>query len=535
MDLRLAASRSGLPACRAGEAWLHSPVDPAREAERFASAALGGGRPPLVVILGPCLDYLGAAVRTLLPRATIVSIQHSDFFKGREVAAADRSWYPDSGSKLEAFLDSALDEDSISGLAVMSWPPAAAAFPEESRAAAAALRSSLDRLASSSATVKAFGRRWIANACRGFLLAESAARLREDNRPVVVAAAGPTLAASLTELAPMRGSFMLAAVSSALAACEAAGLEPDLAVATDGGNWSRLHLYPISSRRLPIAAPLGALPSASLSRGTSFLFIDQGGFAETELLKSIGCPASSILALPPHGTVSGTAVFLASRITTGPIIAAGLDLASLGDIDHARPHGFDGVSSSGSRRLRPEEGARWSRAVEAAPIALPAAPWRTSRSLSAYASGLDASMHNLRGRLFRLNPSPVPLPAFEDIDAARARELIGCGASASPAATGGDVAADGAAPLPSRALREPALKSALRDWRSLAGRASEGLASGQLVSEGRVAELLRSIDIVDYAAARRAIMSGGDPSAAAAELGRRAEAFLRGLEETLVP
>jgi hypothetical protein len=328
----------------------------------------------------------------------------------------------------------------------------------------------------------------------------------------------------------MRASFVLIAVSSALAACRAEGLEPDLVVATDGGNWSRQHLYPLSSRRAPVAAPLTALPSASLSRGTAFLFVDQGGFAESELLPGLGAPRDSILSLPPHGTVSGTAILLASRLCGGPILAAGLDLASRGDLDHARPHGFDHVSAGSSRRLGPEEGSRWSRAVESAPDPLPAAPWRSSRSLSAYASGLDVSMRRLAGRLFRLNPSPVPLPAFEPIDASGLRAILG---GVSTTTRRGTPFSASVHPLPHRASRETSLRTALDGWRELAASASDALASGALIDDARVAELLRSIDIVDYAAARRAISARGDPAPTARELARRAELFLSGLKERL--
>jgi hypothetical protein len=531
MELSLIASRAGPPACRAGDAWLHSRFDPSREAQRFAAASLGGGRPPAVVILGPCLDYLGEAVRRMLPGTTIVSIQHSPFFRGKEVFEADFRWYPDSPDSLDAFLDAALDEDSISGVAALSWPPSEIAFPDEARAAALALRASLDRLASSSATVKVFGRRWIANACRGFLLVESAIVPKASEAPVVVAAAGPTLPLSLRQIEPMRGSFVLVSVSSALAACRAAGLEPDVVVATDGGNWSRLHLYPLSGRPAPLASPLTALPSSSLSRETPFLLIDQGGFAESELLAGLDVPAESIVRLPPHGTVSGTAIHLASRLSPGPIIAAGLDLACMGDMDHARPHGFDFLSSQASDRLAPEERARWSRSRDSAPDPLPRSSWRTSRSLAAYASALDLSMSGLSGRLFRLNPSPASLPAFEDLDASRLGDLFG-------RRSGGALAGQGffskASSRPrSRSEREAFLRRSLASWRSLARGACETLASGQSPLDGRVRELLRSIDIVDYAAARRAASSAGDPVPAALELGRRAELFLSGLMEEL--
>jgi hypothetical protein len=532
MELSLIASRAGPPACRAGDAWLHSRFDPSREAERFAAASLGAGRPPAVVILGPCLDYLGEAVRRMLPGTTIVSIQHSPFFRGKEVFEADFRWYPDSPESLDAFLDAALDEDSISGVAALSWPPSDIAFPDEARAASLALRASLDRLASSSATVKVFGRRWIANACRGFLLVESAIVPKASEAPVVVAAAGPTLPRSLREIEPMRGSFVLIAVSSALAACRAAGLEPDLVVATDGGNWSRLHLYPLSGSPSPLASPLTALPSSSLSRKAPFLLIDQGGFAESELLPGLGVPAGSIARLPPHGTVSGTAIHLASRLSSGPIVAAGLDLACMGDLDHARPHGFDFLSSLASHRLAPEERSRWSRSRDSAPDPLPSPSWRTSRSLAAYAAALDLSMSALRGRLFRLNPSPAPLPAFEDADASSIVDIFG-GRSGRAAARDGLFAKASSRPG-SRSDREAALRRSLASWRSLALAACETLASGRHVRDGRVRELLRSIDIVDYAATRRAASSSGDPGPAALELGKRAELFLSGLMEELV-
>lgn len=521
MDLSLSSSRSGSPTCAAGELWLHSRYDPEREALRFAQTELASAKPSHVVLLGPCLDYLSGAVRSLLPGARIVVVQHTPFFAQSSGERADAVWHPGLGTSLEAFLDAALDENAISGVAVLEWEPATQAFPQEARAAREALRESLERLASSTATVKASGRRWIANACTAFLLVERCCLPEPSSLPVVVAAAGPSLRPSLEILRGLEGRFLLLAVSSALAACRSAGMEPDLVVSTDGGYWSRLHLYPLAGKALPLASPLTALPSSSICRRTALLLLDQGSFAEAELLSDLG----RAVKVPPHGTVSGTAIQLAARLSAGPIVTLGLDLASLGDRDHASPHGFEPLLEKAVSRIAPMEGSLWSRSLDTSP--LPQAPWRSSRSHSTYAGALSLDSAALGGRLFRIGASPVVLRGFEDIEAVELRGLLSGGRS------GGLELKELA--LPARDERESRLRGRIEAWRSLAADAAAGLCQGKLPESALVEELLRSIDIVDYAAARRATLAGGDARGAAAALAEGCERFLSALQRRFAP
>jgi hypothetical protein len=529
MKLSLQASRSGAPTCSADGTWLHSPYDPAREALRFAETEIGSSRPSHLLVLGPCLDYLSDALRSILPGARVIAVQYSPFFEGRTVAASDASWNPSSGMGLGAFLDAVLDEDAISGVSVLEWEPAARAFPEEALFARQAVRSSLDRLTSSAATVKASGKRWIANACASFLLVEGIEEAHRSSLPILIAAAGPSLNGSLATLSRIQGRFVTIAVSSALVACRCAGIEPDLVVSTDGGYWSRLHLYPLAGGGMPFAAPLTALPSASLYRRRKILLLDQGSFVESELLPPLG-PS---LRVPPHGTVSGTALMLAARLTEGPIVVAGLDLASYGDADHARPHGFDAFIAQAVSRIAPLEGNLWSRSSEAAPQSLPERPWRTSRALMAYASALAIDASSLSGRLFRMGPAPFSLPGFAEIDG-RGLEALASASSIASAEPAKGVPLSEAIPPP-LPLREAMLAARLSSWRALAAEASAAMGQGALPGSSLVAELLRSIDIVDYAAARRAILAPGDPRPAAIELSRRCDLFLSALERRFFP
>jgi len=495
-------SRSGSPTCRLGSLYLHSAYDPAIEAERFVSKAIEPERRPSLFILGgPCLGYLSSAVRKLHPGASIVSLQYSAVFEGREVAEADASFYFGSrGPSLASFLGRTLGEDSVSGVAYLDWPPAAQAFPAEAAEAEAAVRSALDRFASEAATVKAFGKRWIANSCRSFLLAERLVGLRPTMAPIVVAASGPSLGRALEELAPFRSRFLLFAVSSALAACRARGFEPDLVVATDGGPWSRHHLYPLAERRIPLAAPLSGLPSASLFRDLPLLLLNQGFFPENELTAALAASIS----LGGEATVSGTSLRLASLATEGPIVAAGLDLASFDIVSHASPNGFDALIRSGEGRQRPVETAIFARERPAAPDLLACGPWRSSRTLALYASSLASEASGNRGRLFRLCPSPLALKGFQPLAKGEIGALFQIGI-ARPEPLFDPL------PLIGEEARRGLLAQALEGWREEALRASVALASGELPASGKARELFRSIDLPDWAAARRAVLKGESP------------------------
>ncbi|MGO8694239.1 MAG: 6-hydroxymethylpterin diphosphokinase MptE-like protein [Rectinemataceae bacterium] len=522
MDLALASSRGGSPVCRADGLYLHSPYAPEREAERFIESRIGGRSPTAIVLLAPCLDYLSPRLRARFPGAAIIALQPHPFFRGKEMGGHDAAWYPDSSIALANFLERSVDEDALAGLAVLEWPPGARAFPESVARFREALRSVLDRLAGSAATLRTFGRRWFANACRSYLLIERIAIPPFFAGPIVLAAAGPSLGSSLRALAPYRGGFTLIAVSSALTACRAAGTEPDLVIATDGGFWSRGHLYPLARRSCLLAAPLTALPSSQLWQELPIVLLDQQSFVESELLPLLG----ESLRLPSHGTVAGSALLLAARLSQGPIIAAGLDLAVRGEREHASPHAFDVLLSAGAGRLAPCSTASYARILDSAPHPTRSDEWRSSRSLESYADALGFDAHAFPGRLFRLDPSPVELSGFVPIGVSdlpgllsRVQERIG------PVATS-------AAPPIGR--RHAHLRRAFARWKRAAKEGAALLASGEIPRDPFLRELYRFFDLPDWAAAGRASIAGTDPAGAARVLGERTYGSLAEIERRLL-
>jgi len=538
MELVFQASRSGPPSCLAGPISLHSSYDPEREAERFLDGATAGRSPTCFILSGPCIDYLSPAIRKRFGEVLVVSIQHDGRFSDcpRIVsgnAGADAVWYPGCAMSREAFLEACLPEDALGGVTFLEWPAAARAYPAEAELTREAVKSVLDRLASSNATLKTYGRLWIRNACRNVLLAETVLAPPEaaiTSRPMVVAAAGPSLGEALEVLGPFRERFILLAVSSALAACRQAGFDPDLVVASDGGYWSRLHLYPLASRVTPLAMPLVAAPPPALDASLPRLVLVQGNFPEPELAPIAG----GGLLLPGHGTVSGTAIHLAARLSSGPLVVAGMDLASRDIVSHARPHGFDGVTRDVQSRLGPLEGLVRAREAPLAPLALPERPWRTSRSLSIYAAALseEALLPPFAGRLWRLAPSPVALAGYAPLEASRGalEAFFAARPGQGTGTTGLPLRELAAPPLPER---KEALLGRIEGWMLLASEAAASLAAGALPRSERAAEFLKAVDLPWWAAACRAVLAGKDPGPAARELEAGALAFADGLRERL--
>jgi hypothetical protein len=532
MELVLEPSRRGPPFCRLGAAHLHSPYDPVLEAERFLAASLGSRRPSHFVLLGPCLDYLSPLIKSRFPDSTIISLDFDEAFRGRGSGRADHSWYPESRLGIAAFLEALLDEDCAAGLAVLEWGPATQAFPAAAQAAREALRSALDRLSSSTASLRGWGRRWIANACRNFLFIEKPTSIEVGGAPIVVAAAGPSLAEALEELRPWRSQFLLFCVSSALAACANRGMRPDLVIATDAGGWSRFHLYPLVGEGTALASPLVALPTIGLSSGRPWVVLRQDNFPEPALAGLLG----GGLPLPSHGTVSGTALRLAALVGGGPILVAGLDLACFDILSHARPHGFDPLHEDGMARLDPLETLLFGRELAAHPDPLETTPWRSSRSLALYTEAISrlgagralqpspTEDRPDRG-FFRLRPSPVDLEGFVPLTAGELPDFF----AGRGAATIGFPALES----PPLADRPALLRAALEGWRREAREACGLCARGVLPSSAQVKEMLRAVDLADWAAVLRALAGRLDAGPSALALERSTLDFFDDLERRL--
>ena len=401
-------ARSGEPTASAGSIRIHSAYNPDREAEKFLTSRLKDiPYHSVIVISGAGLGYIDRILQKLRPEARIIAIHLETILYEGRVDSTEHSnsvvrWHPGSNRDIESFLYEVLDETSISGLKVLEWQASQRVSKESSLAVSRALASVIRRYTGNISTTAAFGRLWIRNSFRNYLDTEYVASSSGTGKAVVLAASGPSLERSLRLIGRFRSRFQLWALPSSLPALLSSNLKPDLIIATDPGYWARLHgrFYP---EAVPIAMPLSAAPRP-VSAGAPLL-LPHGIPGEAFLLQSEKWPT---LPVPATGTVAATAVEVWKRLSSGPLILAGLDLCWDDLRSHARPHAFDGWLTSRTLRYNPLYNVAWGRAVKQAPIRVGSA--RTGFALQTYLDWFADTPR--KNQIFRLCPPGSASPGI---------------------------------------------------------------------------------------------------------------------------
>jgi hypothetical protein len=498
--LEIKPARSGQLTARIGGAYLHSPYDPEAEARRFAEGSLSGGCPATVLLLGAELGHAARAIVRLCPGARLLPV----YYNAELAAHGPPGWSPASRETLLQHLRRSLAD--AEGLAVLEWPASARLFPEASREARRQTAQLLRELRGGLATTAAVGRRWLRNSLDNFLgidrvLSPEAPPLE---RPILIAASGPSLQAALPVLARLRERIALWALPSAAECLQAHGLVPDLVVLTDPGWYALAHLFPLRCAGAALAMPLSAAPGAwNLSGGV--LLLAQEALYEQALLAAAAYPAPLV---PPQGTVAATAMELALRRTPREVIFAGLDLCFRDVLGHSRPNLFERALESGSGRLQPLYHRRFAWALDLAPRRL-AAGARTGLALETYAGWFASRPPD--PRLYRLQPSEVPLPGFRPLALSELGRLLTVQASpmSIPPSQKG---------YPDRSQRLRLLRGLLGDWRRRVRRLASGIAASRdpsgLAEDPLATSLAGHFDAARLAEGRRVLRTRGPEAAA---------------------
>jgi hypothetical protein len=191
-------------------------------------------------------------------------------------------------------------------------------------------------------TLVRLGRRFIRNALRNLALLDRSRPLSFGSRPVLVTGAGPSLDTALEGLrhrglfeGDRRGCFALVCVDTCLSVLRERHMVPDLTVILESQFWNQRDFIGLRNSRFPAALDLSAYPStAEILGGPAFFF-----FTPWTTLRIFGrLRAADLLppVLPPLGSVGLTAVELARRLSSGPVITAGIDFSFTPDHTHAR-------------------------------------------------------------------------------------------------------------------------------------------------------------------------------------------------------
>ncbi|MFP3043112.1 DUF115 domain-containing protein [Treponema primitia] len=355
---RLVSTGSGFPTVHVGDLTLHSRYNPPLEAEKYINSLNFREGVRFFILLEPGLGYTTQALRKKFPHTVILNIHVSDFFLRPEISSdsvADGVWSPGSGETLLHFLENHLPDTEAAAVAIVEWRPAQAAFGEVYLKIFAEIVEYIKRADANKRTMDNFGKRWFKNAFKNIRLLKKSLRYHPFFSPIVITGAGPSLEETIPILTEQKkySSIFILAVSSSVPALLSAGLQPDLILTTDGGNWALLHLYETlrsKQKKAPAfaAAITAALPSQFAE--LPWLPISDGSLWQNLMLHSRGLPFA---ALPQRGTVTATALDLAFKLSQGPVYITGIDLGHRDIKTHARPYSFDRLLMGRESRFNP--------------------------------------------------------------------------------------------------------------------------------------------------------------------------------------
>lgn len=390
---------------------LMSAYGPDREVARWVDS-LNPAAGSLVFVAG---DPLGLATRALVDRGCRAIALLPGHAARAWCPEPLETWAPEDGP-LEDFLSEVFDTTGPEGVVWEVWPAFERLAPDLALEWSRRFRDHFRTVQGTWLTQRVFGRRFWTNAVRNLGDWENPASLAGGDRPVVIAASGPSLDDGLETLARNRHLFELWALPSSFETLARRGLLPDAGVATDGGFYAREHLHRLAGTEVPLLAALTSAPDRELSR-RRVLFFSQGMPVERALLEAWGDPYPEV---PSQGTVAVTALRLALEATTGPVFIAGLDLAFRDLRGHTSPHTVDRRLQAVHHRLQPLEGLWAQRLYDQAPSLVEGV--RTSPALWTYALWLRSRAQFSRP-VFRIAPSDLRWASMSEVSWSQAEAL----------------------------------------------------------------------------------------------------------------
>jgi hypothetical protein len=363
VDVLITNSKNGSVTCSLGNISLHSTFNPEKEAERFVNLIETSFLPSFVVITGPCLSYTAHYLKERFPCIKTIAIQYSADFNDYS-QNWDYSFTFTNKNDIIFINDrifSIIGEEKLFSTLFLSWKPSEKAWPDLSACLWKSFKDLLSKAESVISTRNFFNRRWFFNSIRFFSSVKKIIIPKRTDKPIVIAASGPSLKHAIPFLKEYRNSFILLAASSSIQPLLSNGIIPDFCISTDGGWYAKKHLEPLfrnvenistSSLDIPLIIPPEAAVPSKLLENANIIPLSYSDFPDKLLFEATGFP---FLRGERNGTVSGTAAVLALNMTTNRVFFCGLDLAVSKEFQHTQPNALEIINSNGDCRTRPQE------------------------------------------------------------------------------------------------------------------------------------------------------------------------------------
>ena len=302
--------------------------------------------------------------------------------------------------------------------------------------------------------------------------------------PAVVCGAGPSLEQSIPLMRELRDRYVLVAADTALPTLTACGCAPDIVVALEAQAANLQDFLPGVGPEVRLACDISSHPVAPRLFPEERLFFFSSRFAPLSVFERMAARGLLPARFPALGSVGVAAVHAALRLTSGPVLLAGLDFSFPGSRTHARGSPSQQAMLRTAGRTRPVGLDAYRALCARSLLKVKDKNGRdviTDRVLSSYRDTLESEAGREAGRVGDIGPEGLPL-GVPHLSPSEVRAILG----AAPA---------GAVRL-RRAARPRAaagqVRGFLRSERELLGRS--GAATLGVLPAAEMRALLRAVD-----------------------------------------
>ena len=353
MNIVFSQAKNGQKSCSIKNINFHSSYNPEREAETFVNNIQTDFIPSCIIILEPGLSYISDYLRKRFPKTTLVAIRLINDFSEYDNKWDKVIYYRDYINFSEIIYNT-LGEELLLSSIQLNWPPAQNIFIDELSKIWTEIKKSILKSRDILYTRSYFSQKWFLNSISFFSNVKNIYSFNKINIPILITASGPSLQSSINKIKENRDSFFLIGLSSSISVLQKNEILPDLIMSTDGGFWSKFHLYSPTTKiqnQFYALTDENCTPKKIMQNEKIIPLCYKNSIGE-KLFQSLNI---NYFYAQRNGTVSGTAAELALALTSKNIYFCGLDLSPSKSFQHTQPNSLEYFSQNKDFRLKNKE------------------------------------------------------------------------------------------------------------------------------------------------------------------------------------
>lgn len=358
MAIEFSLAKNGEKTCSLNGLFFHSKYNPQNEGNIFAQGIEADFSPTVIILISPALGYCAQPLRQRFPHTKLVAVEFTrEFSEARSLFDEYFVVEEENSHEVCEKIFFSMGEEKIFLSLPVFWAPSAKIFAEKVQKFLPTLRQLYELTKTAVATRSNFAKVWLKNSFRFFITAKNPILPKKTNLPVLITASGTTLEKSIEAIGRYKNCFFIIALSSAVEVLLENQITPDLILTTDGGFWAKMHLNPkkILDKKIPVAMSCESAVFGSLLEKNPIVPLDYGD----DCCKLFACTDFPRMKAMRNGTVSGTAVDFALKLTSSTLFVCGMDLSTesyrgkMGVPAHTLPNNLEAQNEVYDHRLKP--------------------------------------------------------------------------------------------------------------------------------------------------------------------------------------